>query len=253
MYVKTGIVLALLAVMTFAATDALAAGPVDVKAELGVQSKYVWRGYLKTDGPVLQPSVAVGLKGLSLGLWGNMDLSDESDFDAKKAGEMNEARLSLGYNRSFVLLNVSAGVIHYTYPNMAYETATTEVFVKASGSVPGHPSFTLYKDVDEAEGLYGEVTASQTIPVGLLFGFEISGGLGFATKEYNKYYFGKEDFALTDFRVGLGVPIGIGALVKIKPAVTYTGIINSDISDNLDAADINAQNVFFGITASVSF
>lgn len=253
MNVKTGSVLAFLAVMLFTAADALAAGPVDVKAELSVQSKYVWRGYLKTDGPVLQPSVAVGLKGLSLGLWGNMDLSDESDFDTKKAGEMNEARLSLGYNRSFVLLNVSAGVIHYTYPYKAYETATTEIFVNASGSVPGHPSVTVYKDVDEAEGLYGEVTASQSIPVGLLFGFEISGGLGFATKEYNKYYYGQDDFALTDIRVGLGAPIGIGALAKIRPAVTYTGIINSDISDNLDAADINDQNVFFGITASVSF
>lgn len=253
MNVKTAIALAFLAVMTFTATDALAAGPVDVKAELGIQSKYVWRGYLKTDGPVLQPTVTVGLKGLSLGLWGNMDLSDESDFDAKKAGEMNEVRFLLGFNRSFVLLNVSAGVIHYTYPNMTYDTATTEIFVNASGLIPVHPSLTLYRDVDKTKGLYGEITASQTFPVGLLFGFEVSGGLGFATKEYNKVYFDKNDFALTDIRISLGMPIGIGELVKIKPAVTYTGIINSDISDNLDSADINDQNVYFGISASVSF
>ena len=253
MIAKTGIVLTLLAVMMFAATEALAAGPVDVKAELGVQSKYVFRGYLLSDGPVVQPSVTVKLKGLSLGLWGNMDLSDESDFDTKKTGEMNEVRATLRYNRSFVLLNVSAGVIHYMYPYKAYESATTEIFVHAGGTVPGHPAVTIYKDVDEAEGLYGEITASQTIPIGLLFGLEISGGLGLGSKEYNKFYFKKKDFTLTDVRVDLGVPIGIGELVKIRPGVTYTGILNSDIRDTLDAKDINDQNVYFGITASVSF
>ena len=269
MYVKTGIVLALLSVMIFAATDALAAGPVDVKAELGVQSKYVWRGYLQTDGPVLQPSVAVGLKGLNLGLWGTMDLSDESTTDTIKAMETKEARFSLGYDRSIAVLNMSAGVIHYTYPYKAYKTATTEIYAHAGGSVPGHPSITVYKDVDETKGLYGEITASQTIPVGLVLGIELSGGIGIGSKNFNDFYFNtdlkalpekisdkkelKDDFTLSDIRFGIGAPIGIGNLVKIKPSVTYTGIINSAISDNLKTADIEGQNVFFGITASVSF
>ena len=221
-------------------------------AEISIQSKYVWRGLPLTDGPVLQPSVTLGLKGISLNLWGNMDITDANELDKNDAFDINEIDYTLSYSKSLAGLDYSVGVIHYTFPSINYD-GTTEIFVGACASVLGHPSITLYKDVDQADGLYGSIGASQNIPVGLLFGLEVSAAIGFGSKGYNEFYFNQDDFALNDVMIGLGIPIGIGEIAHVTPAVTYTVIINSYISDILYAADIDYQNVYFGVTASVNF
>ena len=278
------ITLVLIALIGLNAQESWAAGPIDIGAEVGIQSKYVWRGFLLTDGPVLQPSVTLGLKGLDLNLWGNMDLGENDIIETKDSMEMNEIDYTLSYNRSLLIIDASVGVIHYTFPNMTYDSATTEVFAGISGSFPGHPSITLYRDVQNAEGTYISIGAGQSIPVGLLFGIEISGAIGLGSKNYSEFYsMAKEiqeindaianeankykipgkmkNFTPTDIMLGISVPIGIGELVNITPSITYTGIINGDISDFLElqsktqmiSKTIDDHNVYFGLTASVNF
>ena len=278
------VTLVLIALIGTSAQESWAAGPIDIGAEVGIQSKYVWRGFLLTDGPVLQPSVTLGLKGLDLNLWGNMDFGDNDIDKTKDSLELNKIDYSLSYNRSLLIIDASVGVIHYTFPNITYDDATTEIFVGLSGSFPGHPSITLYRDVQDAEGTYISIGAGQSIPVGLLFGIEISGAIGLGSKEYNDFYSkvdkveevidvigdvtlkdqipGKmKNFTPSDIMLGISVPIGIGELVNITPSITYTGIINGDISDFLElqsktqmiSKTIDDHNVYFGLTASVNF
>ena len=60
--------------------------PWSIDAALDYNSKYVWRGILVTDDPVLQPSITFAFKGFSLNIWANMDLTDVNDNDGEVKG-----------------------------------------------------------------------------------------------------------------------------------------------------------------------
>ena len=51
-------------------------------------NKYVWRGQNLVDDWVLQPGVSIGYKNLTASFWGNLDLTDENDYE----GEFSEGK-----------------------------------------------------------------------------------------------------------------------------------------------------------------
>ena len=67
-------------------------------ADIGVFSKYVWRGYeLSKDSAVIQPSLTVGYKDFSFNLWGNLDTDVYSDPQGQS--QFNETDMTLSYAR----------------------------------------------------------------------------------------------------------------------------------------------------------
>ncbi len=104
---------------------ARAAGPVDIGVEASVLDSYQWRGAPFNDDPVFQPSITAGYGGLSLNVWGNMDLTDYKD----KRYSVSELDYTLTWARSLPFGELTLGAATYSYPGVEGEESTTELMV----------------------------------------------------------------------------------------------------------------------------
>ncbi len=219
---------------------------LEVDGELGVFSKYVWRGQLLTDDPVLQPAATLSYGGWSFGVWANMDLGDVNDDEF----QFTEVDLTLEYVHTIIdadpAVNLFAGVTGYLFPSSGAD-ATAELYFGMGVSAPANPRFTLYYDVLEIEGLYATIDVHQDIPlpVGVL---TVKAGLGWGDEHYNEGYWGVGGGAFNDFRISASWLLEAGGL-GIKPSVAYTVVLDDDIADTLKRDD----HVIFGLTLSRSF
>ncbi len=82
-----------------------------------VLSKYVWRGYaLSQDSVVIQPSMTVSYKGLSINLWGNFDTNSKFQNNPSPGAKWNETDFTASYSREiYGGLSGTVGFIYYAY------------------------------------------------------------------------------------------------------------------------------------------
>lgn len=223
-----------------------ALGPVDVGADLTFMSKYTWRGMALNDDPVLQPSVTVGLGGLSLNIWGNMDFTDYHGTEY----EFNEVDYTLDYTVDLPLFSMSLGAMRYNYTGLPGWDPTTELYLGLESGLPGNPAIMIYQDVDKGEGTYIEAGVAQSLPVAPFASLEVSAMLGWGSGVHNRYNYeiAGMNGGLTDVSLSLGLPIGIGEIFSITPTASVISVVNSDIRDNYDKSI-----VVFGLSASAGF
>jgi len=221
-----------------------------VEVDLALNSHYVWRGIHFTDGPVFQPSVTFAWKGLSLNVWGSMDLTDVNGNN----DEFNEVDLTLDYSGEAGTVSYSLGVIRYHFPNTPFP-GTTEVYGSLGLDAPLSPTLTVYYDCDEADGWYGTfglshafeniVTFSETCSMSS----EVAASVAYADEDYNASYFGVADSAFVDALVGIRFPIAVGDHVTITPSANYSNILD----DRLAAAAGKESNFWAGLSLTFSF
>ncbi len=220
----------------------------DLTFDVGSQDRYVWRGLVLTDGPVLQPAVTVESSGFSVNVWGNFDLDQVNS----NQGEFNELDVTLGYSKQLSILDLSTGVINYNFPNTASES-TTELYAGVQFDVPFQPAIKAYFDVDEARGTY------LTMDVGHSFGsdygnpteweFALGLGFGWGSPEHNKLYFGAETDGVTDIHVALAFSIEIYEKWTVAQSITYSVVAD----DGLRSVVEKDQNVVFSLGLSVEY
>ena len=221
---------------------------VDISIDAAFMSKYVWRGILLTDGPVFQPGITAGYKSLSFNIWSNMDLDDVND----NKNEINELDFTLDYSFDVSSFSISAGIIRYTFPNTDFDP-TTELYAGLSSDYTKDASLTIYQDVGEAEGTYISLGYDCSIPVAKVTSIDIGGAVGFGTAKHNEFYYGEDNASLTDLFIGVSTPVEIGEFFLVTPGISFSSILNSDISDTFDDAGIDPNNLVFGVTFSSAF
>jgi len=223
-------------------------GP-SISADITVASKYVWRGLILTDDPVLQPSLTVDYKALNLNVWGNTDLTDVNG----TSGETNELDYTLSYSFSVNKVNLTLGVIQYTFPHTDIEP-TTEIYGSAGMDMLLSPTVSVYYDSDEVGGLYGTVGISHSFALGEVYkgiapSLDLSGSIGYATSNWNEGYYGVNSSGLVDLLLTAGLAIPIDEHLSVGPFVSFSHVIDSELQDAVD--DDNAT--FFGATLSYAF
>lgn len=222
-------------------------GPA-VSFDVTPASKYVWRGLVLTDDPVLQPSFTISYKGLGLNMWANTDLTDVNG----TPGEINELDYTIDYSFSVDKVDATLGLIQYTFPHTDYEP-TTEIFGSAGLSVLLSPTVSLYYDVDQVHGLYGTVGISHGFPLGEFKGIspslDLSGSIGYGSSDYNDGYFGVDDSGFVDLLLTATLSIPIDEYLSVAPFVSFMQLLDSDLRNAV--SDENAT--YFGATLSVSF
>ena len=211
---------------------------VSVNADVGLYSAYVWRGLIVNNRMVAQPSVTAAKGPFSLNVWGNFDV-------AKADGDHTEVDYTAAYTLPFSTddITMDVGMIFYTFPGNASDTpATEEVFVKAKfNNILFTPVASVYYDIDEANGWYGNLAISQGVEISDAMTAEIGGSVGYATGHNLNYYSGATvgHSAFCDFNVyasteyALTEKLSVGALLQYtylnyevaKPAGQNTGIV----------------------------
>ncbi len=216
-------------------------------------SKYIWRGLTLNPDPAIQPSLTISHKsGLSYNFWGSIDTTNagEDIGYGDKSGEFTEIDHTLSYCWSKKSISMSAGLIHYTFPN-TYFDSTNELFISAGFSGILSPVIGINYDVDEADGAYLTLAGSHSIKVGSpnIDSLNLSARIGFGTASYNKFYFGVDKSALTDLLLGASLPIKVGEKVSITPSAYYSIVLDNELRDAVSKPD----QFFGGVSVSYSF
>lgn len=223
-------------------------------------SKYVWRGQLLNDDFVYQPGASMTTGPFTFGIWGNLDTTNYND----RSGDFSEVDYYFDYSADlpgFEGVSYSLGLIYYDFPGAGAAGGrvpdTTELYWGLGFDLPLSPSITVYHDLDEAEGTYVNLGLSHSVekvfeitpdlPVGL----ELSGGLGWASGSYNKYYWGTDQSKMQDLSISLSLPMEIGGW-GVTPSFNYVTLLSDDIRDT-DTYGTDSDFFFFGISLSKSF
>ncbi|MHB8077914.1 MAG: hypothetical protein ACYDIE_01490 [Candidatus Krumholzibacteriia bacterium] len=215
----------------------------DVSVEAAVLNKYLWRGAVMTDGWVVQPSVTVGLGGLEIGAWGNLDLDDVNEH----RHDLSEIDYTATFTRGVGLVEFSAGALHYAFPPDDCE-ATTELFVGGSVAVLLSPSLGIYRDIDESDGTYVLLGASHALPVGTT-ALDLAASLGWGDQEHNGYNYGAATAGPADAALMLSMDIAVTPLLTVRPTLGYTSLVTAELRD----AAAEPDNFLFGVVLAGGF
>lgn len=217
--------------------------PYSLSAEVAMASKYVWRGSVISDGLVFQDTFTAGWNGLSLIVFGNVDLYDASASE----GGYNEFDYTLDYTWQPKSVGLSAGVSFYTFP-WAATSQTTEaymgvLFESESGWVT---SLTFYKDIDEILGYYSELGIDGGWELRnsnkLTFGLRLGAGDAKTNMANLHVYEG----GLADAVLNIGLSREVDA-IEASITASYSSIVNQDIRDAM-----TSDTDIFTVTATIT-
>lgn len=152
-------------VLFFIHTSFSSANMKNLSVEAHYVSRYIWRGFDATpdNNTAFQPSLRYSFaeSGLWVNLWGSIGLTERN-----KIKTADEVDYVFGYDKSLAggIIDFSAGMYYYTFPNLEGNNATPEVFISiALNKIPLSPSFSFYHDMDIADGQYLLFSVSRTM------------------------------------------------------------------------------------------
>lgn len=235
--------LACLAVGLCLVTNVAAQLAPEVSAEAAVLNKYLWRGAALTDGWVVQPSVTLGLGGFEVSAWGNLDLDDAND----RRNSLSEIDYTAAYTLGVALVELSAGALHYSYPQNDF-TATTELFVSGSVGVWASPSLGIYRDIDEGDGTYVLFGVGHALPIGAT-ALDLAASLGWGDEKHNAYNYGAPAAGPADAGLTLSMDIAITPLLTVRPTLGCTTLLTTELRD----AAAEPDNILFGVVFAGGF
>ena len=227
--------------------QARAGAPVSVSVSADLVSKYVWRGILVTDDPVFQPSVTASWKGLSLNVWGSVDLTDVNENPGDNY-RLQEVDYTGSYSFSPVKgLDLTGGAILYTFAGFP---DTSEVFATAALScVPLTPTLSVYYDFGRIDGFYANLGISHTFTLTEKLSLGLSASLGCADSDYNAFYFGVDENAFNDGVLGANLDYKVNENFALSLYAKYSKLLDSDIEDSVDDSDL----AIVGVRGTLSF
>jgi hypothetical protein len=238
------ILLLLLVVTTLCATSLIAQDEETVSfgVDAGLSSKYMWRGLTVVDDFVFQPAVTVSYSGFSAIVWANMDLTDVNMYE-EDTGEFKftEFDFILDYSNSFGGFDYSIGWLKYMFPNTGYDS-TMEVYLVLGLPVILNPTFSIYQDVDMAEGTYISFGVSHSLPLGGDLALDLAAAGGYGSQKHNEYYWGLAEGTITDFLFSASMSFAITDSLTMTPSAGLSMVANSDLRDALETPD----KFFFG-------
>ena len=228
-------------------------------ADVGVFSKYIWRGFeLSDDSFVIQPSATVAYKGFSFNLWGNLD-SDvgNSSEDAK----WNETDLTLAYDTSVGPVSLGVGYIYYALDGI---DDSEEFYISAClGDILLSPSLTVYREIAEAQGWYINLGISHSFALPRDITLDLAGSVGYYSSDDDGFVEVDDNLVPTtekyknfhDGVISVALTIPFEKYFVFSPMVAYSFPL-TDEADNLityGSISNDSDFIYGGASLSIAF
>lgn len=229
-------------------------------ADLGVFSKYIWRGIeMSDDSLVIQPSATLVYKGLSLNIWGNLDTNRRitaADGYVTHDSEYTETDLTLSYAKNLGPVKLSSGLIYYGMDGMS---DSQELFVSATLNTILNPTISVYREIAHLPSWYVNLGISHSQEIVNKITLDLVASAG--------YYY-SDDSAFSEIKdpeneyrafhnglVSVGLTIPFGDYVYVKPMIAYSFPLSGVADDYIKATGISNHSgfVYGGITLSAAF
>lgn len=229
-------------------------GPPALDARASLSDRYLFRGAVMFDGPVLQGSASATFpltSGASASLtgWGNLDLTNDAGhalLAGGQGGRLSQVDLVPEYAWSWGEWNVALGLINYNFPNGP--ESTSEVYASATRELWGmSSSLTAYYDVQEVDGTYWVGSVARGWALGEHLTAELAGSLSWADADQAQAYYGAADGGLGDLTSVLTVELALEEGRRVWLSIVNATVIDEDIADALEAGGFDRANLSFAL------
>jgi hypothetical protein len=195
----------------------------EISLAFELASAHVWRGITVTDGVVLQPSIDVGVGGLSVGTWGNIALEELDEVDEE--GLFSEFDFMISY--SFEAANIEWLIGYNEYLKSKVNGASREILLGASWFVTDNltPGIECFYEMDSVRDMYIALGVDYLAELGDGFEAELGGSLGFVGGDAAI----GEHGGLQDYLLSLAVSKRLESPVKIGCRLGYTGTLDEKV------------------------
>jgi len=230
--------------------------------DVAVLSQYIWRGQeLSRDSIVIQPSMTVGYKGLSMNIWGNLD-TDQYDSE-KGDNDWTETDLTLSYGKEFGMLSVEGGYIYYALEGT--DADTQEVYLGFGLDTVLSPSLKIYRDIAKYPSWYFVLGLSHPIEINEKVSLELSGSVSYLLSDDEDDYpeidgSGEPtDDEFDNFHDGVisaNLPITLTKYITITPTASYCFPLSDDASDEMEWRSQRGEDdnfIYGGVVMSMAF
>jgi hypothetical protein len=221
--------------------------------DLGLFSQYIWRGFeLSKDSLVIQPSMTIGYKGLSLNVWGNLD----TDNEVYEGAKYNETDLTLSYSKTLGIVKLTGGYLYYALDGL---TDSQEVFGSVTINTILNPTLSVYREIAHLPAWYVSVGVSHSQELVNKITLDIAASAGY-------YYSDDSDIAeaynanekYQQFHNGListGLTIPLGDYFTIKPTIAYSFPLSGKADEYIQSVSLSEKSdfVYGGVTLSMAF
>lgn len=227
---------------TPAAANRQAAEPaVTWGAEADVTSRYLWHGVPYSEGLVVWPTAWIASKGLTFGVFVNLDPHYDPVF--------NEYDLSAGYERTIGRLTIGGTFSRYTYRELSGDPgSTSEVIVRAAFAAgPGEIVSTNAFDVERYRGAnYFEIGYGIESALAASSTLSLDANVAF-WPGFTKAYGLPSEGPLGPATVNVALVQRLTTAIAVRPHVTFTRLL-----DSLARSEIGTPPVTWGVALVLS-
>jgi hypothetical protein len=205
----------------------------------------VTQGDLVVDTPLADGST------LSLVTWYNMQLTNrtgDAAFPAGNGGQMTEIDMVLDYATRIGRLDVSAGGIAYTFPQVG--PSTKEAYLGATvGALGLDHTLTAYYDVDRLDDYYLQFQAKKSFQVCAGWSVGLAALIGLMGDDQAASYFGIEESGVSDLLVTASLTRAFDENTSVFLELSAVDVPDEDLADALRASGLDASGLWVAIGA----
>ncbi|TKJ39065.1 hypothetical protein CEE37_11620 [candidate division LCP-89 bacterium B3_LCP] len=216
--------------------------------DLSMQSKYIWRGIVFDENPVLQPDIWMETHGISMTFWGSYDLTDEN---GKHPGNFHEWDVFLDfYLGNYKTFSFGGEFFYGSFPTSSgLGSSTAEIAAWVTGDIFTSPTLMIYWDIWQLHGVYADFCLSEDITVGPgnLF---LSSSLGWGDDRHNLWSGVTDAGGLLDWQIDATYSLNIKPNLSLSPGIHFGMTLQDDIRNYYDNQGINTSNLFFSLAAA---
>lgn len=266
--------------VAMAVAAATAGGAAEAAFDASVWSKYIWRGQLYTDDPVLQPSLDVSTDfGLGFNAWMNIDLTDVNTTpEDDTRGHPNEIDFAVRYGlplKGLLQAEVGAGAYVISMPTGANGT-TADCYLRlwlapeAAGdswvaALPT-PAISAYYEFLEIEDFYFSLGLQKSVGLAESLHLTLGATIGYGLKDYNAFFFDASDFvaeggvyeavdrdAFNDLNLSAEIAWQATETLSVSLLAQYTALVEDPVKSSGELRFGDAAWFIGGVKASWSF
>jgi hypothetical protein len=178
-------------------------------------SKYIWRGQNLSNTASMQPAVTFGYKGLSLSSWSNFAHTAFGDSDVL-GNHWTEHDFTADYGFGLgEKVAVNVGYINYAFPNFTDGRYTNEIYGKVGFDTILAPTFAVYGDMHNGDGMYYNFGISHSVDMGKGVGLNLLATVGYNQGQWIDIN------TVSDVVLGFSVDLPLGDKVTFSPFYNY--------------------------------
>ncbi len=224
------------------------------EVDLGVFNQYIWRGLEESkSGLVIEPSVTLGYKGVSLNVWGNLD-TNNAGYDGES--KYTETDVTLSYSKDVGITKLTGGYIYYGLDGI---TDSQEVFGSVTLNTFLSPTITVYREIAHMPSWYINVGISHSQPIYNKITLDLAASAGYYYSDdsaFSEVYDpGSKYRDLHNGLVSVGFTIPVGDYFSVKPMLAYSFPLSSNAKDYIKATSLDGKSSFLygGVTFTMAF